>query len=151
MKIKLKKADFSDIEFLWHLRNSQPEVFRFFQTNRVIEWQEHVSWIMPIILGLNEKRLFVVCQNKTPIGQVRFDAKENQQAVVSIAILKEFQGRGVGKAALKLLIKQTKKAGMKTLLAEIHQENIASQKLFEKLGFALKGQDGVWGKYYLVI
>jgi len=56
-KISLRKANFSDIEFLWYLRN-QPDIYRYSRANRTISWREHIDWIIPIILGKSNKGTF---------------------------------------------------------------------------------------------
>ena len=147
--ISLKKADFSDIEFLWYLRN-QPDVYKFSKEKRRITWPEHIYWIIPVILGNTEKELFIVRKGLLPVGQIRFDFNDKGKAVVSISLLKEFRSKGIGnesfEKAIKLL-KKTKKP--KIVLAEIHKDNIPSIKLFEKLNFQFKEKKGVWLKYIL--
>ena len=147
-KISLRKINFSDIEFLRCLRN-QPDVYKYSRNSWPISWQEHIKWISPIISGTGNKELFVIKNLKTPIGQVRFDFQNNGEAEVSISILKEFWGRGFAARALSLALKKQKKA--KKIIAEIHKDNIASIKLFEKLNFKLKEKKGVWLKYMLEI
>jgi len=147
MKIFLKKADFSNIEFLWYLRN-QPDVYKYSRVNRAVSWEEHVNWIFPIILGISSRDLFVIKQGLLPIGQIRFDYLPDKKAEISIAILKEFRKKGVGqrsfKEALKLL-KKTRRA--EVILAEIQKDNIPSQKFFEKLNFKLKEKKVKWLEY----
>ncbi len=137
-KISLKKADFSDIEFLWYLRN-QPDVYKYFRQARPVEWEEHVSWITPIILGFSNKELFIIENLKTPVGQIRIDYLNPKEAEISISILKEFRGKGFAAAAVKLAATKTKKQGRKQhLTAEVHKDNVASQELFKKSNFKLK-------------
>ena len=146
-KISLRKANFNDIEFLWYLRN-QADVYKYSRQSRTINWKEHISWIMPIILGLSNKELFIIENSKIPIGQVRCDYKNHKEVEVSISLLKEFWGKGFATRSLKSIIKQIKKQGkVQRLIAEVNKNNITSQKLFEKLNFKLKGQKGQWLKY----
>jgi UDP-2,4-diacetamido-2,4,6-trideoxy-beta-L-altropyranose hydrolase len=149
MKICLKKAKFSDIEFLWYLR-SQPDVYKYSRQNRPVGWQEHIGWIMPVILGMTEKNLFIIRQKLIPMGHVRLDYKQDNEAEISIAVLKEFRGKGVGlesfKEAVKLLKSEKK---IKTITAEVHKDNAVSQKFFERLNFKLKEKKGSWLKYIL--
>ena len=72
MNIKLRKADFKDIEFLWYLRN-QAEVFKYFKNNKPVKWQEHLNWIMPIMLGFSNKELYVIEYDNQLAGQIRID------------------------------------------------------------------------------
>ena len=136
--VSLRKADFSDIEFLWYLRN-QPDVYKYFRQARPVEWQEHILWITPVILGFSNKELFVIENSKKPVGQIRIDYLNPKEAEISISILKEFRGRGFAAAAVRLAAATTKKQGRKQrLTAEVHKKNIASQELFKKLNFKLK-------------
>jgi len=147
-KIILRKAGFSDIEFLWYLRN-QPDVYKYSRENRPVSWEKHIQWILPIILGVSNKEIFVIQSQKVPIGQIRFDYKNHKEAEISISILKEFQGRGFATKVLGLAIKKQKK--VKLLTAEIHKSNLPSMKLFEKLGFKFLSKRGNWLKYNLKI
>jgi len=149
MRFVLKKADFSDIEFLWYLRN-QSETYRYSRQNQAVNWKEHIDWILPIVLGISNKELFIIKNLETPIGQIRFDRMKNKKAEISISILKEFQGKGFAAKSLSLAIKQGQKENKtKSLIAVIHKENLGSQKLFEKLDFKLKEKKQVWLKYVL--
>jgi RimJ/RimL family protein N-acetyltransferase len=160
-KILLRKAKFSDVEFLWYLRN-RPDVYKYFRHNRPVSWQKHVNWLMPVILGLSPKDIFVIQENFLPIGQIRFDYDGGKKAKIGIAIIKEFRGKGVAIEAIKKelkLLKESKK--VKIIIAEVHKNNISSQKLFEKLNFKLKNPEvialrpygarkkGKWCKYIL--
>jgi len=148
MKISLKKADFQDIEFLWYLR-CQPEIYKHFRSPKPVVFEDHLKWIMPVLLGLTNKELFVVEYSKKPVGQVRFDY-ENEEAEISISVLNSFQGKGIGTGSLKLGIENMKKKKqVKTLLAEIHKDNPSSKRLFEKMGFKLKTKEDIWLNYTL--
>lgn len=148
-KISLKKANFSDIEFLWYLRN-KPETYKYSRQNQIIGWKEYIEWILPIVLGTSNKDLFVIKNLKTPIGQIRFDWMKNKKAEISMSILKEFQGKGFATETLKLAIKEVKRQKkIKRLIAEIHKKNLSSIKLFERLSFKLKTQKRDWLKYIL--
>lgn len=147
-KISLKKADFSDIEFLWYLRN-QPIIYKYARNNRAVSWKEHINWILPVILGTSNKNLLVIRNLKTPIGQIRFDRTGDKEAEISISISKEFQGKGFATKSLKLAIKKQK--NIQKLIAEVNKNNKASIRLFEKLGFKLKEKKGIWLKYIYVL
>jgi len=148
LKIFLRKANFSDIEFLWYLRN-RPDVYKYFKDGRVVSWQEHINWITPIILGKSPKDVLIIQGGGQPVGQVRFDRKNFD---FSISVLKEFRGKGIAASALALAIKQIKKEKKaKKMIAEIHKKNIPSIKLFKKTGFKLETKKGNWLKYSLLI
>lgn len=153
-KISLRKANLSDIEFLWYLRN-QSYVYKYSRVNRAVSWKEHVNWVFPILLKQNNKEIFIIYISEVPIGQVRFDYKNSQEAKISISILKKFQKRGFAAKSLNLAIKQIEKTkNLKLLKAEIHYNNTSSRKLFEKLNFKLKKNDHnikKWLKYTRIL
>ncbi len=146
--ISLKKAGFSDIEFFWYLRN-QSYIFKHFRKKGKISWPEHINWIMPIILGLSQKHLFSIKSGRQSVGQIRIDYKNNE-AEISISVLKEFQGRGIATEALILGIRRIKKEKkIKKIIAEVYKNNSASVKLFEGFGFKAKFKKGKLVRYFL--
>lgn len=146
MDIQLRKAKIKDLKFLFNLRN-KPYVYKNSGTPRKIQKQEHLDWFFNVLSGKANKELFIIEFEKKPVGQARFDSSE-RGITVNISLLKKFHGRGIAFLTLRKAIKKmSREKRAKTFLAEIHQENIASQKLFEKLGFQLQNQKGVWKKY----
>lgn len=65
---------------------------------------------------------------------------------VSVYIGKTARGKGVGKALLERLIKESEKAGYWTIQSGIFPENEASVKLHEKVGFRFLGRRERVGK-----
>ena len=143
-KINLTKARFEDIEFLWYLRN-RPELFKFFGNPAKVSWEEHLNWIMPILLGFSEKEIFVIELEGRKVGQIRLDfGQGRKEAIVSISLCKEFHGKGIAAQALKMAFKKEK--GVR-IIAEIHKDNLASLKLFEKMGFKQLEKKEFWLKF----
>jgi RimJ/RimL family protein N-acetyltransferase len=148
-KLSLRKINFSDIEFLWYLRN-RPDVYKYSRINRAVSWKKHIDWILPILLEISNKELLIIKNLQIPIGQVRFDYRNPKEAEISISILKRFRGKGFAMKALNLAIRKIKKQNKaKLLIAVTHKKNIPSQKLFKKLNFILKEKKGIWLKYIL--
>ena len=70
LKIVLRKAEQKDIEFLWYLRNRR-DVFKYAKKNPgPISWEEHLNWLMPVLLGQSNKALFIIELKQKPIGQI---------------------------------------------------------------------------------
>ena len=145
-KFYIRRATFFDIEFLWYLRN-QADVYKYFKKAQPTSWEEHIDWVLPIILDIVPKTLFIIEKSGLPVGQIRVDYKTSD---VSISVLKEFRGEIIATKALNLAIKEVKKRKkVKELIAEIHGNNLPSIKLFEKLDFKFKTKKGSWLKYIL--
>ena len=143
----LKKADFSDIKFLWRLRN-QKYVYRYSRNPKPVVWSEHIKWVVPALLDLTEKSLYIIKVKGVRAGQIRFDKQDKETTEVSISLCKKFHGQGIATEAFKKavrMLKRTKKA--RHLIAEIHKDNTASLNLFKKLGFKLKNKKNVWRVY----
>ena len=144
--ISLRKVNFSDIEFLWYLRN-QSDVYKHFRKARPVSWREHIDWITPIILGVSSRNVFIIQKSGIPVGQIRFDYKTSD---ISVSILKEFRGKNIATKALTLTINEIKKQKkVKELIAEVYKKNLSSIKLFEKLGFKFIKKRGNWLQYIL--
>jgi len=146
----IKPAQFSDIPFLWYLRN-QPDVYQYSKTAKPVSWEEHINWITPLLLSLIPKKLYVITYEKLPVGQLRFDYAGNE-AEMSISLLKEFRGKGIASETLKQGIANVKKERTaKTLIAQIHENNLASVALFEKYHFSYQTKKNHYHYYSLLV
>ncbi|MBI2625290.1 MAG: GNAT family N-acetyltransferase [Candidatus Nealsonbacteria bacterium] len=148
-EVLIRKTNFFDIEFLWYLRN-RPDVYKYSRNTRPVSWKEHIDFILPVVMGMTNKELFIIEKDKKPAGQIRFDYKKGKEAEISISLLREFRGRGMAQIAFKkaiALLKKNKKA--KTILAQVHEKNKSSLKFFKKLGFKKKKKNGIWFEYFL--
>ncbi|MBV9926299.1 MAG: N-acetyltransferase [Acidobacteria bacterium] len=67
-------------------------------------------------------------------------------AEVSVYVGAEFRGRGVGRALLKALVRESESEGVWTLQAGIFPENTASVALHEACGFRVVGRRERVGK-----
>lgn len=72
-------------------------------------------------------------------------------AEVSVYVVEEARGRGIGLALLRRLVEESEAAGIWTLQASIFPENAASAALHERVGFRVVGRrerigrlHGVW-------
>ena len=142
-KLSLRSAGIGDIPFLWYLRN-RPSVRKVSRNTAEISWKEHVEWAFPVVLGLTGKHLFVIEADGVCAGQVRFD-EQQESLEVSISLLEEFQGQGLGGEALAQGMKNM--AGAKSFLAVIARDNVSSQSFFEKHGFQKQREEGYWLHY----
>jgi len=71
---------------------------------------------------------FIIEERKRSVGIIRIDS----DGEINIAILPEFQNKGIATKSIKLAIKKSR---LDEYIARIKPNNIASKKLFEKLGF----------------
>ena len=132
--LKIRNAIESDEKIILKLRNDKLSR-KMSGDKSSINFSQHKSWYSSIINNKNSKLKIGYSLNTNDlIGYVRFDKLTNISYRISINIDKRFRGM---KLSMPLLVKSMKSFRRKNILfiAEIHKDNIASLKLFKKLGF----------------
>lgn len=135
-EITLKNVEKSDMQMLFEWRNAE-ENRRFCLDSRVIPWEDHIKWFQQILIDEN-MFLLIATQDNNPVGVLRYDIDETN-AEVSIYLKPGLAGKGLGAAILQkgeIWIKDNLKY-IKSITAEILQENIASIRIFQKCGFSV--------------
>lgn len=145
-KLYLRSATIDDLNILFEWVNESTVRHNSFNTN-IISMDEHKAWLKRVLADMDTK-LFILQQNDTPVGQVRlvFNGDTWQ---ISYSISPAYRGQGYGKIILQLaeneLIRDNH-VGEK-LYAEVKKDNIASQRIFKKLGYgeAASQHDNAYG------
>jgi ribosomal-protein-alanine N-acetyltransferase len=73
------------------------------------------------------------------IGYVIYWHIRNEVQISNIAISPEYRGRGVGERALRWLIQDIKKKGVRFVFLEVRPSNLSARYLYDKLGFTMLG------------
>jgi RimJ/RimL family protein N-acetyltransferase len=88
------------------------------------------------------------------VGQARLDI-ESKKAVIGVSTSEKYRGRGIATMLINKAISAAAKRDLSRIDAFIKPENLGSQALFEKLGWAYRGQEELSGnkalKYSLKI
>jgi perosamine synthetase len=104
--------------------------------NRTVTWDEHREWLQRSLQDGEQRRLFIIEHEETPIGQVRFDRLGERACAISAYVLEGFAGRGLGTAAIH--------AGcaaifadwpVAEIVAQVRHDNPAGLAAFLKTGF----------------
>ncbi|MDU0458432.1 MAG: GNAT family N-acetyltransferase [Geobacteraceae bacterium] len=85
----------------------------------------------------------VILVDGTEAGLLSVARRPAGITIVDIAILPEFQGRGVGGGLVRELQQEAARSG-KTLGLHVLAENRAAERLYQSLGFACVADDGVY-------
>jgi ribosomal-protein-alanine N-acetyltransferase len=86
-------------------------------------------------------------QDGTVLGRINLYEVEDRSAVVGYRIAENAAGRGVATSALRELCRvAAEQYGIDTLRAATTNENVASQRVLEKVGFASVGPTDVAGR-----
>lgn len=132
-KITIKKATIDDMEYVYNLSNKQ--YVRKYSINKGnIQWSDHIKWYNEIIK--NEKvSLYIAYYGDEKSAQVRFNINDDT-AVVSISVDENIRGLRLANKILKNAIIQFNiDTEIKNFIAYISDDNVASRKIFETVGF----------------
>ena len=116
---------------MYELRNDPLVRAGSFHTEE-IPYEQHQKWYEQ--KRKNENcRIYILEDAGAPVGQVRADRDERgESAEISYAIAERARGKGYASWMLAAAEKQ---------LAEVKNDNIASQKVFQKLGYEEQRED----------
>jgi perosamine synthetase len=137
--LTLRMATMDDAKMVFSWRN-MPEIIAMGTTRRPVQWDEHLSWFQKVVRG-DQHLFFIVLLGQQAIGQVRLDRVDERSCEVSIYLLPEFTGRGLGVLALKHACWESfATMKVKELLAHIREDNQRSVTAFQRAGFKLVPQ-----------
>ena len=139
--LHLRPADAQDCRFLYDLRNDPLVRTSSFHTEE-IPYEQHQKWYEQ--KRKNENcRIYILEDAGAPVGQVRADRDERgESAEISYAIAEWARGNGYASWMLAAAEEQLSEKGFcRELLAEVKNDNIASQKVFQKLGYEEQRED----------
>lgn len=135
--IVLREVSIADSDFFRHVRN-QWSIVAVSNGRRVGE-VEHDRWFRPLLESSNN-RLFILQFDGVDVGTLRLDY-EGVAATIHIALLDEFQSRGLGSRFVLLGVSKAFGDGCKVVRAKVRVWNLASSKCFFKAGFVHSGGD----------
>ena len=142
-EVELKPADSSDCEFVYHLQTSA--VRQYFKNPKTPTLDEHKRWFKDILVA-KDSVLFVLTLNLHSVGILRLDDINGGEMEISIIVAPDCSRRGIAKTSLKYIFELLPGHSFK---AVVHNENIASKKLFEKFGFNKVGESGLFVEYLM--
>ncbi|NOS67203.1 MAG: UDP-2,4-diacetamido-2,4,6-trideoxy-beta-L-altropyranose hydrolase [Candidatus Peribacteraceae bacterium] len=117
-----------------------------------ISWETHKKWIEGKLADKNSK-IFIGMDGDRPVGQIRFDIRNDGDAEIDIHLAPEARGKGYGTPLIEEGLKRFFKA---TTSGAVHAfaktDNDASRKAFLKAGFKELGKETLRGNpvYHLV-
>lgn len=105
----------------------------------VVPWGDHVLWWQRA-LETRGREMFTAELAGHVIGYVRFDAEQDGVYATSIALAPQYQGCGLGGRILQAgLDEMTRRHPEASIIARIQETNIASVRIFQRVGFLEAG------------
>lgn len=134
MDITLKRASKEDCNLLFNWINDEDVRKNSFSSDKIL-YEDHIKWFNNKI-NSDKCIIFILKFKDTPVGQVRIDI-ESEIAVISYSLDKNYRGKGVSVVMLSLLEEEiiNNNIDINKLIGFVKFENIASQKVFEKLKY----------------
>lgn len=87
--------------------------------------------------------MFVAIDGERVVGNAIVErnriSRYNHRAEISITVLKEYWGRGIGSRLMEFMIEFSKKTGIEILYLEVRADNRRAIALYEKYGFEALG------------
>ena len=141
MKLTIRKAYKKDSKFLFNLRNDR-ETKNNSLSAKAISESEHAAWYDKKLNDQTSKIFIYENNSKKKVGFVRFDLnKSNTVANVSIAVSKEFRGKGCSKTMIEQGIKEISKIYSVVFLATVKANNESSLRAFKSTGFGVESSN----------
>jgi len=136
-KLKARVARIEDSKLILTWANDPLVRLNAFNS-KIINNKTHNEWFN-FRLNNSKKCVILIIETleKIPIGQVRFE-KKNRKWFINYSVASFARKKNISSKLLKTAIKKFKKNKTFKLIAEVKKDNIASCKVFEKIGF-IKG------------
>ena len=138
--LTVRKARQPDLE-QFHAWRNDPVVVASSFTQGEIDLQDHQHWFLNKLADA-DCGLYVVEFDEVAAGQVRFDI-DGSVAKINYSLDAAFRGRGLATGSMTRAIATfcEEYGNVASLVAFVKPENVASCRVFEKLGFDLDGFD----------
>jgi len=99
------------------------------------------------LLKDNKETVLVAKEKDNTIGYISFKKIGNTADLGFLAVLQEYQGKGIGLALTKAIIKHAKKLRCKKITLSVNKYNLKAINLYNKLGFqVIKTEEKRLGK-----
>jgi perosamine synthetase len=132
-----RRVTMDDAGMLFAWRNL-PEIVALGSTRRRVEWSEHRAWLQQMMASGDHLLLIILVEDQ-PIGQVRFGRTDDETCEVSIYLLSEYTGRGLGVAALERACTEAfAHLRVQKIVAVIREDNARSLAAFQRVGFTFE-------------
>ena len=139
MNIRQAQNTKQDCDIVFSLSND-PLVRACSFNTKPIEYEQHCKWFAKTVSDSNTL-FFLIFDNGNFVGQIRFhrESEQSTESVISLSITKEYRGKHIAGEFLQLGIEKLKKKwyNMESVVAEVKDENAASNALFLREGFEL--------------
>jgi predicted dehydrogenase/L-amino acid N-acyltransferase YncA len=142
-ELDLRPAGPHDLDRLLDWRND-PVVRAASRSSDEIPADHHAAWYAARLED-GSTRIFIIEHRGAPVGQVRVDRLERDRGEIHIALSAEARNRRLASPALRLALGHgARPLGLRIVVANVRETNIASLRAFARAGFVERSQEGGW-------
>jgi UDP-2,4-diacetamido-2,4,6-trideoxy-beta-L-altropyranose hydrolase len=137
----IRMATLDDSEKLFHWRNHQ-SIREVSRNTEVIAWNDHQIWFASVLAD-SKSMLLIGQEAGLPIGVVRFDMQNEDEAEISIYVVPEKLFSGLGRSLLHRaeLWLAANHSEINKIRAHVLGDNSRSQRLFSEAGYQVDSTD----------
>ena len=150
MNVSIRPLKISDALISYRWRNDA-SIWRYTgsKPSHYIDVNKEISWIKDVLQRPNEKRFAIFIDEEHYVGNVQLTDIFNGDAEFHIFIGDvDFQGRGVGTQATRLILAFAKdEMGLERVHLNVHPENLSAITVYEKCGFQLESVSNISALY----
>lgn len=130
----IRRAQSWDINLLEHIERSAADIFRTVDLDFLAEGP---TMDPAILMSLaNEGHLWVAANRfDQPIGFVGGDYLNGHFHIVELSVAKEFQGNGVGRALMDVMVEQVRREGYKSMTLTTYKNLPWNGPWYSRMGF----------------
>ncbi|WP_424096603.1 GNAT family N-acetyltransferase [Moorena producens] len=134
MAVSLRLATLEDAKIIFDWRND-PWIVSLSSSQKTVTWQDHVAWLSKVLKDHNYQ-IYLIEHEGMDIGSVRFERKTMDSCDISVYLVREQTGRGLGVEAIRQGCQEIiVDWNVKQIWAKIRDNNRHSKSAFQKAGF----------------
>ena len=139
--LRLRSVAAEDCRLLWEWAND-PEVRASSFSASPIPWEDHVRWFQQKLADSGSRIFVAENESGDPIGQIRFDQRQDEDWEVDVSIAREMRGQGLaGELIWGAVERMQRELPKATIHAFVKPSNAASIKAFERAAFRRLGME----------
>ena len=138
--VRARRADSADEARLLRWAND-PVTRKDSFSQRAISADEHRQWFQQLLRDEASRQFIVESDRGAELGQVRLQ-RHGAEWEVHYAVAPEFRGRRLGMPMLRAALDEFEREHRARIIGRVKASNVASQKIFQALGFDRAAADG---------
>lgn len=139
--LNLRRCTNDDTHTVWEWREAG-NAARFYRSGKATSWEDHAAWFAKALSDPHRILVMAECDGRA-VAHVRFDLAKSapETASVGICVDPDARGKGLSYHALMAALAEARRRGITQVVADIHQDNRASLRLFAAAAFMAQAKD----------